>query len=110
MSRVTAAEGAPLSPKAIDALRHLQGTSIRDTRSAKALARLMWPERLQACGTSLRRGGLYRAAGAYYSKLQKLGLVGHWMTDFDKGYFLTDKGAQALAEATSEPAQSRSLD
>lgn len=89
-----------LTPKAIEALGHLRGTSRNNTRSARALAGLLWPERLSKCGTSLRRGGLYRAAGAYYSKLQKRGLCGHWMDDFDSGYFITASGMAALAEAS----------
>lgn len=90
-------EAIRLTPKAVIALRLLEGTHLHDTRSASALARRLWPERLKECGTSLRRGGLYRAAGAYYSKLQKQGLVGHWMDDFDRGYYLTQKGQEALA-------------
>ena len=89
-------ESKPITPKAIAALRLLRGTNRHDTRSAKALAGLLWPDRLADCGTSLRRGGLYRAAGAYYSKLAKQGLCGHWMTDFDSGYFITPKGVSAL--------------
>lgn len=85
-----------LTPKAVAALRLLEGTSHRDTRSAKALASMLWPEKLKSCGTSLRRGGLYRAAGAYYSKLQKKGLAGHWMTDYDSGYYITPAGVAAL--------------
>lgn len=90
-----------LTPKAVAALRLLQHhTSPSNTLSAKALARLMWPEQLRQCGTSLRRGGYYRAAGGYFSKLQKAGLVGHWMDDFDSGYYLTAKGVAALRQAT----------
>lgn len=85
-----------LTPKARIALGLLAGTNYRNTISAKALAGKLWPEKLSECGTSLRRGGLYRAAGAYYSKLQKKGLVGHWITDFDSGYYITQKGVEAL--------------
>jgi hypothetical protein len=85
-----------LTPKAVIALRLLEGTHRLNTRSASALARALWPDRLKACGTSLRRGGLYRAAGAYYSKLAKKGLVDHWITDFDSGYYITTKGMEAL--------------
>ena len=86
----------PLTPKAIAALRLLRGTSRSNTVSAKALANRMWPDRMADCGTSLRRGGLYRAAGAYFSKLAKQGLCDHWITDFDSGYFITPKGAAAI--------------
>lgn len=85
-----------LTPKAITALRLLEGTNYRNTRSAKALASMLWPEKLKSCGTSLRRGGLYRAAGGYYAKLQREGLVAHWMDDYDRGYFLTEKGKLVL--------------
>ena len=86
-----------LTLKAVIALRLLEGTHRNDTLSAKALASRLWPERLKECGTSRRRGGLYRAAGAYYSKLAKKGLVAHWMTDVDSGYYITPKGMEALA-------------
>lgn len=90
-----------LTPKAIEALRLLEyHTNPRNTRSAKVLARLMWPDKLQACGTTLRRGGYYRAAGGYFSKLQKAGYVGHWMDDFSSGYYLTAKGQAALSSNT----------
>jgi hypothetical protein len=88
-----------LTPKAIAALQLLKGTSRHNTRSGKALATMLWPDKLRACTTSLRRGGYYRAAGGYYSKLQKKGLVAHWMDDFDSGYYLTAAGATALAAA-----------
>lgn len=87
-----------LTPKAIEALRLLEyHTSPKNTRSAKVLARLMWPDKLQNCGTSLRRGGYYRAAGGYFSKLQHAGYVGHWMDDYTSGYYLTEKGRAALS-------------
>lgn len=85
-----------ISPKALAALKLLEGTSQSKTRSAKSLAGMLWPEKLRSCGTSLRRGGLYRSAGAFYSKLQKKGLVGHWMSDFDSGYYLTKAGQECL--------------
>ena len=85
-----------ITPKALAALKLLEGTSQNDTRSAKALAGKLWPEKLRACGTSLRRGGLYRAAGAFYSKLQRKGLVGHWIDDFESGYYLTKMGQEFL--------------
>lgn len=89
-------ENKPITPKAIIALKLLRGTSPSNTRSAKALAKMLWPEKWADCGTSLRRGGLYRAAGAYYSKLAKRGLCGHWMDDFSSGYFITQMGASAI--------------
>ena len=89
-------ESKPITPKAKSALQILRGTNMHNTRSAKALAGPLWPDRLADCGTSLRRGGLYRAAGAYYSKLAKQGLCGHRITDFDRGYFITPKGTIAL--------------
>lgn len=90
-----------ITPKAIEALRLLEyNTSQKNTRSAKVLARLMWPDRLKNCGTSLSRGGYYRAAGGYFSKLQKAGYVGHWMDDFGSGYYLTTKGQEALSSNT----------
>jgi hypothetical protein len=93
---ISTAKLEALTPKARIALDLLSGTNYRNTLSAKALAGRLWPEKLAACGTYLRRGGLYRAAGAYYSKLQKKGLVGHWITDFDSGYYITQKGVEAL--------------
>ena len=87
---------ATLTPKAITALRLIEGTSRHDMRSGKALAAMLWPEKLNACRTSLRCGGLYRAAGGYYSKLQKKGLVAHWMDDFESGYYITAAGVAAL--------------
>lgn len=85
-----------ITPKALAALKLLEGTSQNDTRSAKSLAGKLWPEKLRDCGTSLRRGGLYRAAGAFYSKLQRKGLVGHWIDDFESGYYLTKLGQECL--------------
>lgn len=86
-----------ITPKALQALKLLEGTSRHDTKSAKSLARSLWPEKMSECSTSLRRGGLYRSAGAFYSKLQKRGLYGHWMTDYDSGYYITQQGLDALA-------------
>jgi hypothetical protein len=80
----------PLTPKAAQALSLLANTHSGDTRSARALA-------------SLRRGGLYRAAGAYYSKLMRAGFCSHWITDFDSGYFITEKGRQALKAHALSP-------
>lgn len=85
-----------ITPKALAALKLLEGTNQSDTRSAKSLAGKLWPEKLRDCGTSLRRGGLYRAAGAFYSKLQKKGLVGHWIDDFESGYYLAKAGQEVL--------------
>jgi hypothetical protein len=93
----------PLTPKAAQALSLLANTHSGDTRSARALASLLWPDRLAKCGTSLRRGGLYRAAGAYYSKLMRAGFCSHWITDFDSGYFITEKGRQALKAHALSP-------
>ena len=87
-----------ITPKAIEALKLLKGASVHDTISASALAGRLWPDRMKECGTSLRRGGLYRSAGAYFSKLQKRGLVGHWMDDFTSGYYITALGQKVLSE------------
>jgi hypothetical protein len=88
----------PLTPKAIAALRLLRGTSMKNARRASALARMLWPEKMAGCSTSRRRGGLYRAAGGYYSKLVKLGLCDWWSSaDFDGGYYITAKGENALS-------------
>lgn len=96
-----------ITPKTLIALTLLEGTSPHDTRSAKVLARKLWPEKLKDCASSLRRGGYYRAAGAYYSRLQRMGLVRHWITDFDAGYYLSDEGKKVLqahqASTQSEP-------
>lgn len=89
----------PITPKALQALKLLAGSSPRNTRSAKSLAGRLWPEKLRDCDTSLRRGGLYRAAGAYYSKLMKKGWVGHWMDEFDSGYYLTNAGQERIRSA-----------
>lgn len=86
-----------ITPTAIAALKLLKGSSRFNTCSAKSLAGRLWPEKLADCHTSLRRGGLYRAAGAHYSKLAKKGWVGHWMDDFSSGYFLTQAGVDVLA-------------
>ncbi len=87
----------PLTPKAIAALRLLRGTSFKDTRSASALARTLWPEKMAERSTSRRQGGLYRAAGAYYSKLAKQGLCDWWSTNYANGYYITAKGESALS-------------
>ncbi len=89
-------ETKPVTPKAIEALRLLRGTDPHNTRSAKALAKSLWPDRMEQCDSSLRRGGLYRAAGAYFSKLQKRGLCDHWMDDFSRGYYITPSGLTAI--------------
>lgn len=94
--------GQEITPKALALLRVLASASRRDPLPAKAIARLLWPEKLRECGTSLRRGGLYRAAGAYCSKLQKRGWVGFFMDDFQQGYFLTEAGKQALGNRTDQ--------
>lgn len=87
-----------LTPRALSALRLLEHHTARsNTLSAKALARLLWPEKLHECKTSLRRGGYYRAAGAFFSALEKKGYVAHWMDDFSSGYYLTQKGLEAIA-------------
>ena len=89
-----------VTPKAMAALRVLVHATKHDPLPAKAIARKLWPEQLNECGTSLRRGGLYRAAGAYCSKLQKQGLVGFYMDDFQRGYYLTEVGHRVVAAAT----------
>lgn len=90
-------ERPSVTPKALAAMRVLAGATRHDPLPAKAIARSLWPDRLKECGTALRRGGLYRAAGAYCSKLQKLGLVGFYMDDFQQGYYLTEAGHQVVA-------------
>lgn len=89
---------ASLTPKAVAALTLLRGTSREDTRSAKSLANRLWPDKIAECGTSRRRGGLYRSAGGYYAKLAKIGLCAHYMDDFSSGYYLTAAGARALSQ------------
>lgn len=89
-----------ITSKTIEALKLLIGTSHLDTISARVLAERLWPDRVKNCNTSLRRGGLYRSAGAYYSKLQKTGLVGHWVDDYSRGYYITKAGINILAELT----------
>ena len=96
MTTYTKDEAITLTPKAITALQLISGTSRHDMRSGKALAAMLWPAKLKECRTSLRRGGLYRAAGGYYSKLQKKGLVAHWMDDYESGYYITPAGKEAL--------------
>jgi hypothetical protein len=86
-----------VSDAALAALRALKGASKQRPMSAKAVARTIWPDRITEAGTSLRRGGLYRSAGAFCSKLQRRGLVSHWITDFESGYFLTALGEGVLA-------------
>lgn len=86
----------PITKKAIGALRLLRGTNRLNTLSAKALAYSLWPERLADCGNSPRRGGYYRAAGAYFSSLERMGLCGHWMDDFNSGYYITAAGLVAI--------------
>jgi hypothetical protein len=91
-----------VSDAALSVLRALKGASMRYPMSAKAVARAIWPERMREAGTSLRRGGLYRSAGGFCSKLLRRGLVKHWITDFDSGYYLTGLGERVLA--AHEPA------
>lgn len=93
-----------VSPAAIAALRALRGATRQRPMSGRAVARTLWPERIKEAGTSLRRGGLYRAAGAYCSKLQRRGLVEHYITDFDAGYYLSELGERVIA-AHEEVAQ-----
>lgn len=88
---------AKITPKTLEALKLLEGTTVADTRRAKVLASLLWPDRMKECVTSARRNGLYRATGAYYSKLQKEGLVGHWVDDFSSGYYITEHGRRVLS-------------
>jgi len=89
-----------ISPKALQALKPLEGADIHNTYSAKSLARRLWPEKMLHCHTALRRGGLYRSAGVFYSKLAKKGWVGHWMDDFSSGYYLTKAGLELLRSNT----------
>jgi hypothetical protein len=86
-----------LTDKAVTALKLLECTSRKNTRSAKALANSLWPDKIADCGTSLRRQGLYRSAGAFFSKLARRGLCAHWMDDYSSGYYLTKQGAEILA-------------
>jgi hypothetical protein len=85
-----------MTPFKKKALQALAGTHIHDTRSATSLSIVLWPEKHALCGTSRRRVALARAAGGYYSKLMKQGLVGFWMDDFDRGYYIKQKGADLL--------------
>lgn len=91
-----------ITPKTINALRLLAGTDRLNTLSASALANKLWPEKLAQCGTSVRRKGYARTAGAFYSKLQKRGLVAHWMDDFDRGYYITSKGKECLQHSLAQ--------
>lgn len=91
---------ALLSHKEAKALKLLVGTSINETISASALAWQMWPDEVK--GRSQRqRGGLYRAAGGVYQKLQKKGLCSYWWTECSSGYFITQKGIDGLAKYQS---------
>lgn len=85
---------------ALAALRVLKNASRQSPMSAKGVARMLWPDRIQDAGTSLRRGGLYRSAGGFCAKLMRRGLVGQNITDFDAGYYLTELGTRVLAEHT----------
>lgn len=96
------AQAAIISEKACAALQALAGATKYRPLPASSVARVLWPERLKDCGTSLRRGGLYRAAGAFCSKLQRQGLVAFYMDDFERGYYLTEAGRQALVVAKSQ--------
>ncbi len=96
-----------ITEKALAALKLLEGTNRENTLSAASLARTLWPAKMRDCGTSLRRGGLYRSAGAFYSKLQKKGLVGHWMDDCSSGYYLTKAGQECLKKARSSDEERR---
>jgi hypothetical protein len=87
-----------LTPSMRKAIRVLRGSSYIDTRPAKSLATLMWPDGLRSRGGSLGRGGYYRAAGAYFSQLQRLGIVGWTSDDFSAGYYLNERGQQLLAQ------------
>lgn len=91
-----------VTPKALDALKLLAGTNHLSAISASALAHKLWPEKLAECGTSRRRKGYARSAGAFYSKLQKQGLVSHWMDDLSSGYYITSKGEECLRNCRSE--------
>lgn len=96
---------APLprvTPKALAALRVLASATTFAPMSAKSVARCLWAQRLKECGTSQRRGGLYRAAGAYCSRLQKQVLVGYSFDDFQHGYYLTDIGRSVVSAAGNE--------
>jgi hypothetical protein len=91
-----------LTGSALAALSALQGSSRFDVMPGSAVARVMWPDRLKEMRTSLRRGGLYRAAGAVCSRLVKSGLAGHFMDDFYNGYYITEAGRAALEKAAAE--------
>lgn len=88
-----------VTEKALAALKTLAIASRTNPMSAKALAWKLWPEKVRERGTSRGRGGLYRAAGAYCSKLQRLGLVGFYMDDFHRGYYLSPIGKRIVDEA-----------
>jgi hypothetical protein len=80
----------------LQALRAIEHTSLTRTASATQLARALWPEKLKLCGTSRRRVALARGAGGYFSKLLKEGLC-HWhQDDFDRGYYISEKGREYL--------------
>ncbi|TXH00069.1 MAG: hypothetical protein E6R08_01130 [Nevskiaceae bacterium] len=88
-----------VTEKALAALKTLAIASRTNPMSAKALAWKLWPEKVRERGSSRGRGGLYRAAGAYCSKLQRLGLVGFYMDDLQRGYYLSPVGKRVVEEA-----------
>ncbi len=87
-----------ITPKTIEALKLLVGTSRLNPISSSILAERLYPDRINNCDTSRRHGSIYRSAGSYYSKLQKMGLVGYWMVDSNRGYFITKLGIEILAD------------
>lgn len=93
-----------MTEKELVALKALQGATRCRPFAASALARKIWPEKFVTRSSSPKRGGLYRAAGGYYSKLVKKGWVAFWMDDFHRGYYLTSEGMSALSAAMSAAA------
>lgn len=74
---------------------------------ASAIARKLWPDKAKQYRTSLSRGGLYRAAGAFCSRLERKGLVrtamlSPGMPDFGLGYAITEKGLSVLRAAMAK--------
>lgn len=93
---ITSEKPVTYTEKTINALRIIRHSHIRKLYSASGLAHLLWPEKLNSCGTSRRRVGYARTAGCYYSKLMRKGLVKHWITDYESGYYISPLGLEVL--------------
>lgn len=85
------------------ALEILSSSNFMKPVTCSAFAREMWPASRMHTKSSNQGNGATRGkaawlcAGSYLAKLMKLGLVSNFCTRDTYGYYLTEKGREALA-------------